>query len=95
MANNNNPKIRKQPERRCLGCMQSFPKKELIRLVRTPEGNVELDFIGKRSGRGAYICKSAACFKKARKAGRFERNLECVIPDAVYDRLEVELSETR
>lgn len=94
MANNNNPKIRKQPERRCLGCMQSFPKKELIRLVRTPEGNVELDFIGKKSGRGAYICKSAACFKKARKAGRFERNLECVIPDAVYDRLEVELSET-
>ncbi|MBQ7827713.1 MAG: YlxR family protein [Clostridia bacterium] len=74
--------------------MQSFPKKELIRLVRTPEGNVELDFIGKKSGRGAYICKSAACFKKARKAGRFERNLECVIPDAVYDRLEVELSET-
>lgn len=91
---NNNPKIRKQPERRCLGCMQSFPKKELIRLVRTPEGNVELDFNGKKSGRGAYVCKNAGCFKKARKAGRFERNLECVIPDTVYDRLEVELSET-
>lgn len=75
--------------------MQSFPKKELIRMVRTPEGNVELDFIGKKSGRGAYLCKSAACFKKARKAGRFERNLECDIPDTVFDRLEVELSETR
>ena len=95
MANNIPQKIRKQPERRCLGCMQSFPKKELIRIVRTPEGNVELDFIGKKSGRGAYLCKNAACFKKARKAGRFERNLECDIPDTVFDRLEVELSETR
>lgn len=95
MANNSNPKIRKQPERRCLGCMQSFPKKELIRLVRTPEGSVELDFIGKRSGRGAYICKNAACFKKARKAVRFQRNLECEIPEDVLNRLEVELSETR
>lgn len=95
MANSIPQKIRKQPERRCLGCMQSFPKKELIRMVRTPEGNVELDFIGKKSGRGAYLCKSAACFKKARKAGRFERNLECDIPDTVFDRLEVELSETR
>ncbi|MGM9647278.1 MAG: RNase P modulator RnpM [Eubacteriales bacterium] len=95
MANNNVPKLRKQPERRCLGCMESFPKKDLIRVVRTPEGNVELDFVGKKSGRGAYICKNSACFKKARKAGRFERNLECAIPDEVYDRLEVELSETR
>ena len=95
MANINQQKVRKQPERRCLGCMQSFPKKELIRVVRTPEGAVELDFQGKKSGRGAYICKNAACFQKARKAGRFERNLECEIPDTVYDRLEVELSETR
>lgn len=95
MVNNSNPKIRKQPERRCLGCMQSFPKKELIRLVRTPEGTVELDFVGKRPGRGAYICKNAVCFKKARKAGRFQRNLECEIPEEVLNRLEVELSETR
>ncbi len=95
MVSSNHPQMRKMPERRCLGCMQSFPKKDLIRVVRTPEGEVELDFHGKRSGRGAYICRNAACFKKARKAGRFERNLECVIPEAVYDRLEVELSETR
>ena len=95
MANNSQLKVHKQPERRCLGCMQSFPKKELIRVVRTPDGAVELDFQGKKSGRGAYICKNANCFKKARKAGRFERNLECVIPDTVYDRLEVELSETK
>ena len=94
MANSSNPKIRKQPERRCLGCMQSFPKKDLIRLVRTPEGNAELDFVGKKSGRGAYICKNTTCFKKARKAGRFQRNLECEIPEEVFNRLEVELSET-
>ncbi len=94
MANSNHLQIRKEPERRCVGCMQSFPKKELIRLVRTPEGIVELDFIGKKSGRGAYICRNTVCFKKARKAGRFQRNLECEIPEEVYDRLEVELSET-
>lgn len=93
MANSSNQMTRKQPERRCLGCMQSFPKVDLIRVVRTPDGSVELDFRGKKSGRGAYICKNTACFKKARKAGRFERNLECQIPDAIYDRLEVELSE--
>ena len=95
MANSSSSQIRKQPERRCLGCMQSFPKKELIRLVRTPQGSVELDFTGKKSGRGAYICKNTACFKKACKAGRFQRNLECEIPEEVYNRLEVELSETR
>lgn len=95
MANSSHLQIRKQPERRCVGCMLSFPKKELIRLVRTPEGTVELDFIGKKSGRGAYICRNTVCFKKARKAGRFQRNLECEIPEEVYDRLEVELSETR
>lgn len=59
MANNSQLKVHKQPERRCLGCMQSFPKKELIRVVRTPDGAVELDFQGKKSGRGAYICKNS------------------------------------
>lgn len=73
--------------------MQSFPKSTLIRVVRTPEGEVVLDFNGKRSGRGAYICKNAACFKKARKAGRFGRSLECEIPEEIYDRLEGEISQ--
>lgn len=76
--------------RKCLGCMQSFPKKELIRLVRGPDGTVSLDFGGKKSGRGAYICHSLSCFKKARKAKRFEHNLECQIPDEIYDALEGE-----
>lgn len=84
-------KVRKQPMRKCLGCMQSFPKKELIRVVRTPEGEIHLDFKGKMSGRGAYICKNLACLRKARKAGRIERSFECSIPGEVYEALEKEL----
>ena len=82
---------KKIPERKCVGCGISYPKKELIRLVRTPEGNVELDFTGKKSGRGAYVCKNAVCLKKARKAKRLEHNLEAQISDEVYDKLEIEL----
>ena len=85
-------KTRKIPERRCLGCGESFPKKELLRIVRMAEGGVELDFTGKKSGRGAYTCKKLSCFKKARKAKRFESNLETVIPDEVYLALESELT---
>ena len=70
--------------------MQSFPKKELIRLVRSPEGELSLDFTGKKSGRGAYICKNHSCFAKARKAKRFEKNLECEIPEDIYNALESE-----
>ena len=86
-------KQRKIPERQCLGCNGHFPKKELLRVVRSPEGNVSLDFTGKKSGRGAYICKSVDCFKKARKSQRLSRSLECEIPDTVYDEMETELSE--
>ena len=74
-------KTRKIPQRRCLGCGESYPKKDLLRIVRTADGNVELDFTGKKSGRGAYTCKKLSCFKKARKAKRFENNLETPIPE--------------
>lgn len=84
---------KKIPERRCSGCGMSFPKLTLLRVVRTPEGEVALDFTGKKSGRGAYVCRSVQCFKKARKAKRFERSLECEIPEEVYDALERELTE--
>ena len=84
--------VRKQPVRRCTGCGEHFPKKELVRVVRLPDGNIALDGGGKMSGRGAYICKSAACLKKARKARRLETSLECSIPDEVYERLEEELA---
>lgn len=84
-------KVKKIPQRRCLGCMQSFPKKELIRVVRTPESEVEIDLTGKKSGRGAYICKSEACLKKAVKAKRLQTNLEIEIPDGIVEALVTEL----
>ena len=82
---------KKIPTRRCTGCGQHFPKNALIRVLRTPEGEVVLDLVGKRSGRGAYICKSRDCLKKARRARRLETSLECSIPDEVYVRMEEEL----
>ncbi len=85
-------KVKKIPQRQCLGCNEHKPKAELLRVLRTPEGEIVLDFTGKRSGRGAYICKSVSCLSKARKSHRIERNLECPIPDEVYDRLERELT---
>ena len=81
------------PERRCSGCNMSFPKPTLLRVVRAPDGSVSLDFTGKKSGRGAYICKSVDCFRKARKSQRLTRSLECEIPDALYDEMEKELNE--
>ncbi len=86
-------KKRKIPERRCLGCNEHRPKGELLRVVRTPEGDVVLDFVGKKNGRGAYICRSLSCLKKARKSQRLEKSLSCEIPEAVYDMLEKELEE--
>ena len=82
-------KKRKIPMRQCLGCNAHLPKNELLRVVRDPEGAVSLDFKGKKSGRGAYICPSAACLKKARK--RLEINLDCKIPEEVFQNLEIEI----
>ena len=79
--------------RQCLGCNEHKPKIELLRVVRSPEGEISLDFKGKKSGRGAYLCRSVACLKKARKQKRLEQNLECAIPDTVYDELEGALSD--
>ena len=84
-------KEKKVPMRRCTGCGVSFPKGELLRVLRTPEGEILLDNTGKRSGRGAYICKSSECFKKSRKKKRLDASLECKIPDSVYDAIEREL----
>ena len=75
--------IKKIPMRRCVGCMEQRPKRELIRVVRSPEGEISLDATGKKSGRGAYLCPDPACLAKARKARRLERALECEIPDEV------------
>ena len=89
---NGNQNVRRVPERRCTGCGESFPKKDLIRVVRSPEGEVSLDFTGKKSGRGAYICPKSACFKKARKQGRIGRSLEVEISEEIYEALEREVA---
>lgn len=89
---NANQSVRKVPIRRCTGCGEHFPKSSLIRVLRTPDGEIVLDQTGKKSGRGAYLCKSLACLKKARKSGRIESSLECSISDEVYDRMEDEIT---
>ena len=83
---------KKQPVRKCTGCGEHFPKKELVRILRTPEGEIVIDEGGKKSGRGAYICKKAECLKKAKKKKSLESSLECSIPDEVYARLEGEMT---
>ena len=79
--------------RQCLGCNEHKPKIELIRILRTPEGEITLDTTGKKSGRGAYICKNPACLKKLRKNRRAESNLGVSIPEEVWDQLEAALAE--
>ena len=82
---------KKIPQRQCMGCRERMDKKALIRVVRTTNGNVQLDFSGKLNGRGAYICPKADCLKKARKSKALDRSLEVPIPEEVYDRLEREI----
>ena len=89
--NTSGAKVKKIPVRQCLGCSEHKPKAELLRVVLSPEGDVSLDFTGKKSGRGAYICKNAACLKKAQKSRRIDKSLDTVIPDEVYERLAEEL----
>ena len=85
-------KPKKIPMRMCVGCREMKPKRELIRVVRSPEGAVSMDTTGKKPGRGAYLCPSAACLAKARKAKRLERTFEVPIPDGIYDRLTEEIA---
>ena len=82
---------KKVPLRKCLGCDEMIGKKGLLRIVRSKEGEISLDLTGKKSGRGAYICKDIQCFEKARKRKAFERSLKCKIPDEVYGRLRQEI----
>ena len=84
-------KVKKIPMRKCLGCMESFPKKDLIRVVRTPENEVCIDLKGKKSGRGAYICRSQVCLKKAVKSKRIQSNLEVQISEELIEELSKEL----
>ncbi|MBE6074700.1 MAG: YlxR family protein [Selenomonas ruminantium] len=84
-------KTRKIPQRMCLGCQESHPKKELIRIVRSPEGEYSVDATGKKPGRGAYICPKQECFDKARKSRGLERSFKNAIDPAVYEALAQQL----
>ena len=86
-------KTKKIPMRMCLGSGEMKPKRELIRVVKSKEGDISLDLTGKKSGRGAYICKSVECFEKARKARKFERSFSCMISEDIYNSMEGELRE--
>ena len=94
--------MKKVPLRKCTGCGEMKEKRELIRVVKAPEkkdengnvisgGEISLDLTGRKSGRGAYVCKNADCFEKARKARRFERSLSCKIPEDDYEQMSAEL----
>ena len=80
-----------QPLRQCTGCGEMKPKPELVRIVRSPEGVVSLDRSGKANGRGAYICRSVECYKKAVKAKKLERAFSMSIPEAVSEQIVKEL----
>lgn len=83
--------VKRVPLRMCAGCGEMKPKKELVRVVKPPEGEISIDLTGKKAGRGAYVCPSPECLKKARKNRRIERSFQCRIPDEIYDAMETEL----
>lgn len=82
---------KKIPMRQCTGCREMKPKRELIRVVRSPENEIALDFKGKAQGRGAYVCHSQECLKKAIKSKALERSLEVSIPDEIYLQLKEQM----
>ena len=93
---------KKQPLRKCLGCGEMFPQKELVRVVKTKlkdeEGNetgfeISLDLTGKKAGRGAYICRKESCYNTARKAKRLSRALSCEIPEEILEKMRQEISD--
>lgn len=86
-------KERKVPLRMCSGCGEMKPKAELMRIVRSSDGEISLDLNGRKNGRGAYVCRSADCLKKARKSRRIDRSLNVTIPDEIYDSLEEEFGQ--
>lgn len=86
-------KVKRIPMRMCTGCGEMKPKRELVRVVKNKDGEISLDITGKKSGRGAYICKDIACLKKARKNKRIERSFAQKISDEIYDKLEGEIIE--
>lgn len=85
--------VKKVPLRRCAGCNEQKTKKEFVRVVRTPEGEIILDDTGKANGRGVYLCPKKSCLQKAKKAKRLERNLDVTIPEEIWTALEEKIEE--
>lgn len=83
--------MKKIPMRQCVGCREMKPKKELVRVVKSPEGVISMDLKGKAPGRGAYVCRNLECLRRAIKSKALERGFETAIPQEVYDRLQAEL----
>ena len=83
------------PLRKCLGCGEMIGKKGAVRIVRSKEGEVTIDPTGKKSGRGAYICRDIKCFEAAKKCKKLERALKCSVPDEIYDNIEKELTSDK
>lgn len=86
-------KTRKIPMRKCIGCMESFPKKELCRIVKNKENEIQLDMTGKLNGRGTYICKKTECLDKAIKTKRLSKSLEAEIPEEIYEAIRSEIAK--
>ena len=80
-------KKKKIPMRKCIGCMESFQKRDLCRIVKNKEGDIKVDFTGKSNGRGIYICKNIACYEKAIKSNRLKKALDAEIPGNIYERI--------
>lgn len=86
-------KTKKVPMRTCVGCHESKKKIDLMRIIKTPEGDIIFDSTGRKNGRGAYICPSSECLRKARKSGSIARSLGVGVPDEVYEVIERQMSD--
>ena len=84
--------VKKPPMRHCTGCGAELPKSELIRVLRSPEGEISIDGTGKGAGRGAYICRKASCLQKARKSGKLNRSLNVVLSDEIFEKLQEQIN---
>lgn len=91
MAGKKAASVKKVPMRQCTGCGERKEKKNLIRIIRTPEEKIQVDFTGKKNGRGAYICNSADCLRLAQKRHALSRSLKTEIPAEVYEELVKEM----
>lgn len=85
---------KKIPMRMCTGCREMKPKKELIRIVKTPEGEIKLDGVGRMNGRGAYICRSVSCLEKAKKSGALQRAFSCAVPEDILNNISNQLENS-